>query len=366
MCRVVMFTNFKKVKNNKAVVEYLGNELLKYEKDGFGYAIQGINGVYGEKFIGKTNEFETLWFNKTNQAFMPQEKFLINRKNQAFGKQSKANGGALFHGRTSTNKLGFKNTHPIAKHGWTLIHNGVVTDHGPKYPMITDNDTEHLVERLATGGIDSLSKNLTGYYAFGAFDPKGQLHIGRDSTARLFMAKIPELETLIFATTQDLIKDFCDTFEYERTIIETVKDDIYMIFDNNGNIVNTHFFESRGWDDYSSGYAKTSLAYLFNNSGYESDSTTFDKGFKDDPIAYDEDEAKASYYGYLNEIERDLDASYTITDWNGAEITVAEFKALDETSQVQCLVIRPDGTVCDPEDYYNLRFADELSESEKQ
>lgn len=362
MCKVMMFTNFRKFKNNKEIVDYIGNTLLSTEKDGFGFAINGLAGVYGEKFIG-SNNYETTFFNANNKHLNKSDMSLMNILNQPFGKSSKANGGAIFHGRTSTNQLGFKNTHPIIKHGWHLIHNGVVTNTAEKYEMITDNDSEHLIEHLAMGGIKKLSESLTGYYAFGAFDTKGNLHVGKDSTAGLWMAKLPEYETVMFATTKALIEEFCETFEIGRTIINQVKDNIYMIYDTQGKLINTEFFKSRGWGIYEQSFMSRSLSYLnsdrwdinnnsssrFNDDGTEKDS------YKDD---YSEAEAEASYYAYMHEIENNLDESYDIEDPHGETITAKEFLSLDDDKKVLCTVVRPDGTVCDPFDYYQDKFPD--------
>jgi predicted glutamine amidotransferase len=353
-----MFTNFRNIENNKEKVEWLGNRLLKSERDGFGFAVNGKSGVYGEKFIGKSQTYETTVFEKDKDQYSMTGLPFINVTRQPIGKFSKANGGAIFHGRTSTNKMGFKNTHPIQKHGWTLIHNGVVTDHGPKYKMITDNDTEHLVERLATGGIASLTQHLTGYYAFGAFDPSGNLHIGRDAIAWLYVAKLPELETYVFATTEDLIKEFCEEFTIDRSPIELVKNNVYMVFNTKGEMISCQNIESRGYDTYSRGLASKSLGY--QNEYMENDSRSFAMSEYDD-MAFEkrystmemdlnsedtdiDEKAIRDYDKYRTEVETSLDHSYVFQAPNGQTISLKEFKALEFEEQDRCTIIRPDGT----------------------
>ena len=53
MCKIIAFTDTKKL-NLKKHLNNIGNELLKLENDGFGYAIQSKTGVFGEKTIAKT------------------------------------------------------------------------------------------------------------------------------------------------------------------------------------------------------------------------------------------------------------------------------------------------------------------------
>jgi hypothetical protein len=352
-----MFTNFRKVKNNKAVVNWIGNKLLETERDGFGYSIMGNKGFYGEKFIGKNIDFETsVGLNKSSDTFYTLP--FVEKVRQTFGIPTKCNGGALFHGRISTNKAGLKNTHPINKHGWSLIHNGVVTNHGPTYKMISDNDTEHLVEHLATGGISSLVKNLTGYYAAGAFDPSGNLHIVRDNIAWLYVAKLPDLDTMIFATTATLIEEFCIEFEFERSTIEQVKSDVYMVFNNKGQLESLNPIESRGYDRTEASYMSKSLSYM-GDTGLFSEHYESEMGSVVDASTPKNDDQMNDYESYRTEIEKCMDASYTVYDWNSRTMPVSDFLKLDETSQNECTICRPDGTLLTYEDYHKDRLASE-------
>lgn len=357
MCKVIMFTNFRKVVDNSEVINWIGNKLLETESDGFGYSIMGKNGAYGEKYIGKNVDFETaIGINKELSKFhsMP----FVKKTRETFGKPSLSRGGALFHGRISTNVAGLKNTHPINKHGWSLIHNGVVTDHGPKYEMISDNDTEHLVEHLASkDGIESLTKNLTGYYAAGAFDPKGNMYIFRDNIAWLYCTKVEELESFIFATTAKLLEELCAQFGFERSTIELVKSDCYMVFDKSGEMTSFKRIKSRGYGQAESAWMSKSLSYMGDDMPFKEhyDSITdieqaTSPMFKDDMMMGD-------YEAYRHEIEKGMDASYQVLDFNNKIVPFDEFKKYDETLQDECTIIRPDGTLLTYEDYYTDKLA---------
>lgn len=359
MCKVMMFTNFRKVKNNSTAINWIANKLLKTESDGFGYVIQGKSGAYGERYIGDTKFETSIQLGKTDNSFYKLP--FITKQRETFGTASKCNGGALFHGRISTNSLGLRNTHPINKHGWSLIHNGVVSNRGGEYEMDTDNDTEHVVHYLATGGIDAVSANLTGYYAAGAFDPKGNLHIIRDAIAWLYVAKVEELESFIFATTPALIEEFCEEFEYDRSTIETIKSDSYMIFNTKGEMTDFKRFKSRGYGHSEKSLMSKSLAYMGDDIPFKEHYDSVHE-VNDGTGIYDatgSEQALEDYENYRLEIQQCMDHSYSIHDWNGRKLSYDDFMMLDVESQDECTIARPDGTLLTFEDYHEDRFASE-------
>jgi hypothetical protein len=346
MCRIMAFTNFSKIKheNLKSRSEFIGNKLLKTEKDGFGYSMFGEKGIFGERTV--MDYFNSHILNKIKPI---KDNFVYQDEQNSFGEVSKVTGGAIFHGRVCTNKRGLKNAHPINKHGWSLIHNGVVSHTGEKYEMITDNDSEHVLENFVQGGISQVAQNLTGYYAFAAFDPDGNLHIARDSIANLYVATIPRLESLVFATTRDLIEDFCDKFFYEHSPIQQFTHDTYLIFDKTGKKIHQEDFESRGfttyeadWSEYSLGRRLTTTDRSFSNTS-SSGTTTFGER---DYTGYD-----SSHKKFLAEVKA-ADETYTFYDsQTSKEIPYLEFKAMSEDDWYTIDVVRPDGTLVDYIDY---------------
>jgi hypothetical protein len=305
MCKVLGFSNSSKLDVLKAS-EVIGNIMLQLEPDGYGYAVLGKNGVYGEKYVPQ--------FASTHGT---------TKTHKAFGKVSQAIGPSIFHGRTSTNHAGLTNCHPIQSNGWHLIHNGVVSDHGPKYKMKTTNDSEHVLHRLKLG-IDHVAKDLTGYYAFLAIDDKGQLHVCRDKIARLSFAWIDSLESFIFGTTDRLIQEVCQELKLACGEIKAFDDDVYYVFKGN-EAIHSQKINSRGYGHAESQFASLSL-------GYELDSKLYT------PSEYDHD-LDAYEYEVGN-----LDDSYEIFDKNLNQITTDEFYRLDYIDQEQCLIFREDGS----------------------
>lgn len=250
MCKIIIIPNASKILEIEKFSRYCA-DILSGMPDGFGYAAQGKKGVFGARSL-----FPELYARVSNvpEYCVPVE--------HSFGEKSEIVGAAMFHGRMSTNVRDIANTHPISRDKWHLIHNGVVTDHGDKYKMLTSNDSEHVLKHLQTGGIDAVSANLTGYYAAGAFDDNGRLHVFRDSIAQLFYAYSKVLDSPVFATTQDLIHDIGDWFKESLTPIQ-VKDNTYLVFQQ-GKLVEQREFVSRGYDKYAASLAGKSLGYAID------------------------------------------------------------------------------------------------------
>jgi hypothetical protein len=52
-------------------------------------------------------------------------------------------------------------------------------------------------------------------------------------------------------------------------------------------------------------------------------------------------------------MDQEADASYTFKDYHGNELSYYEFIQLEDDVKVLCTVVRPDGIVVDPFDYYS-------------
>lgn len=332
MCKVLIVTNAKGLKIKQAsrsiarIMESTG-----YQKDGFGYAVKGKNGVYGERGL-KPSEF------KSRMGLEIPDIHWNKKVQNTFGEHSNTDGAAIFHGRTSTNEVSLLNTHPIVKHGWTLIHNGVVTDHGPKYDMLTSNDSEHVLERLATGGIKAVTEHLTGYYAVAAFDPDGNLHVFKDSTAQLYSGYVKKLNSFVFGTSLSILEEFEKTLKLGRSIFEPVRDNVYMVFNQKGEQIHFEEISPRGFERSESKWAQSSL-------GYELDEKSFSESgrWRDEPLgSYDIKELDADEL-FWHHVDI-ADASYTFFDAYGNGITFDQFDKLDDDQKVYCTIVTGDGT----------------------
>ncbi len=349
MCKILTLTNTSKVKSVEKLIRTAAELVGQTERDGFGYAMQGASGVFGERTT-KPAGFRPSFKNKLVQ--LPFCESVYNR----FGKYSKPSGAAIFHGRTSTNNINLINTHPIIKRDWTIIHNGVVSNHGPDYEALTSNDTEHLLEYLSTSGITGIEQHITGYYAVSALDPSGRLHIFRDSIASLYAAQITSIDSLIFATKESHIRELCKIMDWKYSVPSPVSDNTYLIFEN-GSLIHQQEFNPRGRTNYESRFASLSLGRELDNIVDASETVKpLDFGTVQtvehdywSPCGTKLDENE---YMFLEEMKLYADSSYTIFNYRGDKITVKEFHDLDLDEKLCCEVVRADGTVCSPSDYY--------------
>lgn len=324
MCKVFCISNMSKLKSVDKSIEVIAKHITKYETDGFGYAIHGAKGIYGERTT-EPSTFEVSF----NRAVLNLP-FVESNYNR-FGDKAKPIGAGIFHGRTSTNHATLINTHPIIKHDWTLIHNGVVSNQGPAYPMITTNDTEHLVHYMASGGLDAVAKNLSGYYAVAAFSPDKKLHIFRDDRATLYMAFSETLDSYIVATTSELIKSVCTELKWEYSVIGEVSANSYFILNGN-DVESMSTFKPLGSTKYEDSYASKSLSYI---DGVETEYHGF----------------TPSEVQFLEEIRQYADNTYKFYDYRHHQLSLSEFLDLEVDEQLTCIVVRSDGTLVDPEDY---------------
>jgi hypothetical protein len=228
MCKVMIMTNFPNAKGLESMIECTHAHITAHDNDGFGWAALGTKGVFGERSIEPTYRYRL--GKLAHSVDLP---IIKEGLYESFGAKSKIVGPLMFHGRTSTNTVNLLNTHPINVNGWSLIHNGVVTNNGPKYNMMTTNDTEHLVHYMSNDGIKAIEKYISGYYAFGAIDPNGLLHIVKDDIAPLYVAKVIGFDSYVFSTTIDLIEETFEQVKVKVGPIDIMKDNQHLIFNGN-------------------------------------------------------------------------------------------------------------------------------------
>lgn len=384
MCKIIAFTDTTKL-NLKKHVNNIGNTLLKTESDGFGYAVKGKLGVFGEKCTVK--HFRSR-IDTRNAVTLP----IVKQQYSRFGQPSELTGPGIFHGRTSTNADGLINTHPMQRPDatgmWHLVHNGVVTDHGADYSKLTDNDSEDVLARLMLG-IQDVERDLSGYYAFACIDSMGRLHVARDSYATLYMAWSEVYNTYIIATTESLLTKLNKMLDAKLGPVDEIENDVYMVFDGN-ELMHHQDIKPRGFTVTESRHSQASLGRALGGGGEfysrsgadltgahsrmdaespnarteavsEADwqtgadrQTEWDDAIDSLAAAQDRDlkseSAETEYYAYRREIDN-MDAAYTILDADDNVIKLYEFYKLDHINQELCTIIRPDGTVIELDEY---------------
>jgi len=202
MCKLLGFSVSQKVGEEKlAEIIQTCRDLLKDQKDGFGYALSGgdIKGITSLRLttgslLGYGYPEAGEWADVVKDAPF-----------EARGKISPCTGG-VFHGRTSTNSLGVENTHPFVNEDLALVHNGIVDYTGKKRKKRGVCDSEDLFNTFTIGkGWREFHKHYTGYAGLLILRKGGTLTIYRDASPNLHICKV-EGGIVVGTTLHDVTK----------------------------------------------------------------------------------------------------------------------------------------------------------------
>lgn len=338
MCKLMTFTSLKNqsVKDLDKLTKIVSKAMYSTEKNGFGVTVNSDRGLFARRFLNPLDA--TVLGAIKNTAFLKPSK----NQDGILGEKLKS---VIFHGRTSTNSVSLINTHPIVKHGLWLSHNGVVEDSGPKYDMITSNDTEHMIERISDNTFES---TISGYYATMHFE-NGQdsIQIVKDSVASLYCAEVVELEGYCIATTSSLIESTLKAMGWTHRGIESVQDNIAFQVEGLSSF-NIRTITPKGRSTYSDSLSTLSLGRSLP-SKYDSGETQDDRNEE-----------------YMYELDNLADHTWEYYYFD-QKLSYLEFFKLEYEQRMDCLVIRSDGTICSPDENNGLLHeGNEFNEKFKQ
>jgi predicted glutamine amidotransferase len=186
MCKMLAFSVSKKIEQEKLFeIIAKARDLLKDQKDGFGYALSGgdIRGITSLRLttgtlLGYQYQSPESWEDVVNVPY------------ESKGKIRPCTAG-IFHGRTSTNDLGVNNTHPFVNDDLALIHNGIVEYKGERRKKMGTCDSEDLFNTFTIGnGWEELEKHYSGYAGIMILKQGGELTLYRDETPSLHICKV--------------------------------------------------------------------------------------------------------------------------------------------------------------------------------
>jgi hypothetical protein len=268
MCKQVFLTNTSKLNTKKLgqLLAIANTSLAKGHRDGFGWVARNTDGsLVGERYVNP-NDYQF----RHGKSILDTS-FTCKDDSNYFGSIKKLSGALLIHGRISTNTKGIQNTHPFLKHEWALVHNGVIENSNPtKYDMQSSCDTEHLIDLMAKESVKSIESHVTGYYAFGAIDPSGMLHVVKDNIADLYCAKLNHIDSFIFASSVELIENISDGMGWKVSTIEKVKDNLHLVFSGN-KLVSQATITPKGRSSYADSKSMLSLGRSMSQTSYYDD-----------------------------------------------------------------------------------------------
>lgn len=276
MCQILMVTNTRTLtdEGRKLLVNCVKKEITKSNRDGFGFAgVTNSNKYYGFKTVDYNIQYEPDVLNTTiKSGYVKTNRFTYfgNHDNQS-------ENAMIFHGRTSTNKAGLLNAHPVMINGTCLIHNGVVSSE-ENIKQVLDTDTELLCYTIPKQGTiknkiknmkAKLEETISGYYAFFNLNTDGSVLVVKDDIASLYITEIKEHDFKIIGTTVSLIENVCNEMEWEHgSVYELENNKIFTIGPDN-NIENLTNLEPLGYSYNESQYSNLSLGKSLNSyDGY--------------------------------------------------------------------------------------------------
>lgn len=243
MCKLAGWTSSAKNQISKsraeAAVLACKKVFVKSERDGFGFAQPSDAGLIGRyadpsDFIG-LDEYTKLSA-LAGKAFTA---FDVCHNADQYGTYS-PHSHMMVHGRTATCGVSLKNTHPFRKNGWTLAHNGVVSWNGESNAdrSAVTCDSEHLLLCMEgnSGDPDKQRESLldiSGYAAFLAQAPSGQMIVARDDMASLYSG-ITKDGNWLFGTTAEIVEVVAEAMKFKGVSAHKLSNWSWLTFSSRG------------------------------------------------------------------------------------------------------------------------------------
>lgn len=246
MCKVMMIAGIKTEHIPKVytLTKNMAKAMSVIEDDGVGYAAITRDGqVYGEKWLNKDEAFVVHNSQPADPAVEMIDKMFgrsidwdkppaTGNSYTSFGNKTQENinntVALILHARKATNgSKTLENVHPFVKSGidgepltTALIHNGSILNHDKLTKESSTCDSEVILHEYLGNmmyhnpwGIKQLSKTLVGTYTVGVLSSQlvddvwvPYLDIFK-SNRELVGGYVPEIETMVFATTQYILEN---------------------------------------------------------------------------------------------------------------------------------------------------------------
>lgn len=230
MCKVLIMPGIKAEHREKTIkfIREMGKEMSSGNSDGLGYAAVDKDGsLFGQRWLVNRDAFGGA---ATKSKLKPFEKALrgsindVESEKNSFGDPSFKNIVAItLHTRLATSPKNMQNVHPFVyqEMDTSLIHNGIIRNDTDFKKSVSTCDSEAILTSYLQEGVNlnpeamkAVGKSLNGYYACGVFSRNANkeriLDVFKGNNPSLYLQEIKELETYVFATSDDDVKRVCD------------------------------------------------------------------------------------------------------------------------------------------------------------
>ena len=246
-----------------------------YDKDGVRYLAQRKEyGLWGEKWL-KPEEAWKVRDEAHVKDGLYKEKFkglLLEERFTKFGvADPMMTHAVLLHARMATCEKSLANVHPFVRGDTALIHNGIIRNDHQLKKITSTCDSECILNEYVDKGvfndpeaIQAVAKELRGYYACAILtkgqDGKQYLDIFKNTTSQLSATYVEELDSMVFCTNPEIVKETCKELKWSHGASFKVKDETLIRIDAaTGDLISKHTFkEGYTWSnvdhDYSNGY----------------------------------------------------------------------------------------------------------------
>lgn len=229
MCMIMALAGIKADKEKQDLVwKFLMTArpfMTAQNRDGVGYAAMGNRGVWGERWLNPLHAWKLRpeAYNEKDEAF--RKKFGGDVLEKDVNYNSFGNNGngiieaVIYHTRTSTNEVSMENVHPFVDGQTALIHNGVVNQNTFLKNITSTCDSEMILNEYVKNEvtenpmrIHTLADHVQGSYGIAVLtiDSQGRkfLDLFRH-TSSIYAAYVAELETVVYCTSDDVIRWVC-------------------------------------------------------------------------------------------------------------------------------------------------------------
>lgn len=271
--------------------------MVQNDRDAFGYAAIGKNGVFGEKWTDvkmpfkkhkpgdakAASKFVEIFGDRIPAIAKPSQ--LDETTYARFGKPSKRAYSIMLHARAATCGGNVENAHPFYSENTALIHNGIIANARELVNKISTCDSETILNAYLELGIQGnvqamqdLSDKLAGYYAVAVMghlkEGTPYVDIFKDRRAFLYATYIPALDRVVFCTTPGIVKSAAKACKLLIGKSIPVPDDVFIRLDaRTGKPIATVDFTSGKLDTHTIGKGLLARAGLaaYDTTEYSSE-----------------------------------------------------------------------------------------------